>query len=141
MTNETHKVLLSLASNSQQKQNMEAARSLLSGLLADLHYTTEHWTEPVTSHGDRHAVRPSQQATSQRACPRVLYLNQLATGTTDLEAEDLNLRLKEIEQQLGRKHDKSGVVTIDIDLLQHDDTRYHLRDWERDYVKDLLVEL
>lgn len=126
MTNETHKVLLCLASNSQQKQNMEAARSLLSGLLADLHYTTEHWTEPVTS---------------QRACPRVRYLNQLATGTTDLEAEDLNLRLKEIEQQLGRKHDKSGVVTIDIDLLQHDDTRYHLRDWERDYVKDLLVEL
>ena len=141
MTNETHKVLLCLASNSQQKQNMEAARSLLSGLLADLHYTTEHWTEPVTSHGDRHAVRPSQQATSQRACPHVLYLNQLATGVTDMEAADLNLRLKEIEQQLGRKHDKSGIVTIDIDLLQHDDTRYHLRDWERDYVKDLLVEL
>lgn len=126
MTNETHKVLLCLASNSQQKQNMEAARSLLSGLLADLHYTTEHWTDPVTS---------------QRACPHVLYLNQLATGVTDMEAEDLNLRLKEIEQQLGRKHDKSCVVTIDIDLLQYDDTRYHLRDWERDYVKDLLVEL
>ena len=72
---------------------------------------------------------------------RVRYLNQLATGVTDMEAADLNLRLKEIEQQLGRKHDKSGVVTIDIDLLQHDDTRYHLRDWERDYVKDLLVEL
>jgi len=126
MTNETHKVLLCLASNSQQKQNMEAARSLLSELLTYLHYTTEHWTEPVTS---------------QRACPPVLYLNQLATGTTTLEAEDLNLRLKEIEQQLGRKHDKSGVVTIDIDLLQYDDTRYHLRDWERDYVKDLLVEL
>ena len=141
MTNETHKVLLCLASNSQQKQNMEAARRLLEGVISDLGFTSEHWTEPVTSHGDRHAVRPSQQATSQRACPRVLYLNQLATGTTDLEAEDLNLRLKEVEQQLGRKHDKSGVVTIDIDLLQHDDTRYHLRDWERDYVKDLLVEL
>ena len=138
MTNETHKVLLCLASNSQQKQNMEAARSLLSGLLADLHYTTEHWTEPVTTHRDRH---PVQTVSAQGACPHVLYLNQLATGTTTLEAEDLNLRLKEIEQQLGRKHDKSGVVTIDIDLLQYDDTRYHLRDWERDYVKDLLVEL
>lgn len=126
MTNETHKVLLCLASNCQQEQNMEAARSLLSELLTDLHYTTEHWTDPVATHGDKHAV---------------LYLNQLATGTTTLETEDLNLRLKEIEQQLGRKHDKSGVVTIDIDLLQYDDTRYHLRDWERDYVKDLLVEL
>lgn len=141
MTNETHKVLLCLASNCQQEQNMEAARSLLSGLLADLHYTTEHWTEPVATHGD---WLPVQTDSAQGASPHVLrvrYLNQLATGVTDMEAADLNLRLKEIEQQLGRKHDKSGVVTIDIDLLQHDDTRYHLRDWERDYVKDLLVEL
>ena len=138
MTNEMHKVLLCLASNCQQVQNMEAARSLLPELLTDLHYTTEHWTEPVATHGDRH---PVQTDSAQGASPRVRYLNQLATGTTDLEAEDLNLRLKEIEQQLGRKHDKSGVVTIDIDLLQYDDTRYHLRDWERDYVKDLLVEL
>ena len=120
---------------------MEAARGLLSGVLTGLHYTTEHWTDPVTSHGDRHAVRSLAGLTSQRACPRVRYLNQLATGTTNLEAEALNQRLKEIEQQLDRKHDKSGVVTIDIDLLQYDDTRYHLRDWERDYVKNLLVEL
>lgn len=126
MTSKTHSVMLCLASNSLQERNMEAARSLLPELLSDLRYTSEHWTDPVTSHGDRSAVK---------------YLNQLATGTTTLEAEALNLRLKEIEQQLGRKHDKSGIVTIDIDLLQYDDTRYHLRDWERDYVKDLLVEL
>lgn len=118
--------MLCLASNRQQEQNMEAARRLLSGVLADLHYTSEHWTEPVTS---------------QLPCPHVKYLNQLAMGTTTLEAEALVFRLKEIEQQLGRKHDKSGVVTIDIDLLLYDDTRYHLRDWERDYVKKLLEEL
>lgn len=126
MTSKTHSVMLCLASNSQQERNMEAARRLLEGVISGLHFTSEHWTEPVTSHGDRSAVK---------------YLNQLATGTTTLEAEALNLRLKEIEQQLDRKHDKSGVVTIDIDLLQYDDTRYHLRDWERDYVKNLLVEL
>jgi 2-amino-4-hydroxy-6-hydroxymethyldihydropteridine diphosphokinase len=123
MTSKVHKVMLCLASNSQQEQNMEAARRLLTGLLADLHYTSEHWTEPVNS------ARTD------------MYLNQLATGTTDLEAEALNLRLKEMEQQLGRKHDKSGIVTIDIDLLLYDDTRYHLRDWERNYVKDLLAEI
>ncbi|MBR5325100.1 MAG: hypothetical protein IKU49_01255, partial [Prevotella sp.] len=69
MTNEMHKVLLCLASNCQQEQNMEAARSLLPELLTDLHYTTEHWTDPVTSHGDRHAVRSFAGLTSQRACP------------------------------------------------------------------------
>ena len=136
-----HKVILCLASNSNQQQNMEAARKLLSDVLTDLRFTTEHWTEPVTSQGDRHVVRSSQQATSQSACPHVRYLNQLAKGLTTLEPDELNRQLKDIEQQLGRKHDKSGIVTIDIDLLEYDSERYHLRDWERDYVKNRLPEL
>lgn len=118
-----HHVILCLASNTNQQQNMEEARKRLSYLLDDLHFTTEHWTEPVN------ASRPD------------MYLNQLATGTTDLSADDLNKNLKDIEQLLDRKHNKSGVVTIDIDLLEYDGTRYHFRDWERDYVKNLLPEL
>ena len=119
----THRVMLSLASNTRQQRHLEAARRLLPEVIDGLRYTTEHWTEPVDS-----------QRTDQ-------YLNQLATGTTTLDADTLNGRLKAIEQQLDRKHDKRGVVTIDIDLLQYDDTRHHLRDWERNYVKDLLKEL
>ena len=119
----THRVMLSLASNSRQQRHLEAARRLLPKVIDGLRYTTEHWTEPVDS-----------QCTDQ-------YLNQLATGTTTLDADTLNERLKAIEQQLDRKHDKRGVVTIDIDLLQYDDTRHHLRDWERNYVKNLLREL
>lgn len=118
-----HQVILCLASNTNQQQNMEAARRLLGQLLEDLHYTTEHWTEPVN------ALRPDK------------YLNQLAKGCTNIKPDELNRCLKNIEQQLERKHDKSGVVTIDIDLLAYDQERYHLRDWERDYVKDLLSEL
>ena len=123
MTTTTHDVILCLASNCQQKQYLEAARKLLSGVLEDLRYTSEHWTDPVN------AKTPEK------------YLNQLATGLTTLEADELNRQLKDIEQQLGRKHDKSGIVTIDIDLLEYDIERYHLRDWERDYVKNLLPEL
>lgn len=119
----THRVMLSLASNTRQQRHLEAARRLLPEVIDGLRYTVEHWTEPVDS-----------QRTDQ-------YLNQLATGTTTLDADTLNERLKAIEQQLDRKHDKRGIVTIDIDLLQYDDTRHHLRDWERNYVKDLLKEL
>jgi 2-amino-4-hydroxy-6-hydroxymethyldihydropteridine diphosphokinase len=123
MTNSTHQVILGLASNVNHQQNMEVARQLLDHLLENLHFTSAHWTEPVN------ALRPD------------MYLNQLAKGTTNLEPDELNQRLKDIEQQLDRKHDKSGIVTIDIDLLAYDSERYHLRDWERDYVKDLLPEL
>ncbi len=123
MSENGHRVMLCLASNCQQERNMEEARKRLVGVLEDPHYTSEHWTEPVATHGD------------------ALYLNQLVRGTTALGVEALNQRLKEIEREQDRKHDGSGIVTIDIDLLEYDGERYHLRDWGRDYVKDLLPEL
>ena len=49
--------------------------------------------------------------------------------------------LKETEKRLGRTHNEDGIVAIDLDLLQYDGQQYHLRDWERDYVKNLLNEL
>ena len=49
MRNTTHQVLLCLASNTNQQQNMEAARRLLGQLLGNLLFTTEHWTEPVNN--------------------------------------------------------------------------------------------
>ena len=138
MSENLHRVMLCLASNYQQEQYMAAARERVATLMGDLHFTSEHWTEPVATHGDRNAV---QTASTQRSSPHVLYLNQLATGTTTLGVEALNQRLKEIERELDRKHDGSGIVTIDIDLLEYDGERHHLHDWERDYVKDLLIEL
>lgn len=132
MKKDEHRVMLCLASNWQQEHYMEEARRRLEGVLGDLHFTSEHWTEPVG--GTRPSLTPPAQEGK-------MYLNQLATGVTTLEVEELNAMLKEVERQLDRKHDGSGIVTIDIDLLEHDGIRYHLRDWERDYVKELLPEL
>ena len=53
----------------------------------------------------------------------------------------LNEVLKETEKRLGRTHNEDGIVTIDLDLLQYDETQYHLRDWSRSYVKNLINEL
>jgi 2-amino-4-hydroxy-6-hydroxymethyldihydropteridine diphosphokinase len=30
---------------------------------------------------------------------------------------------------------------IDLDLLEYDGMRHHLRDWNRNYVKDLIKEI
>lgn len=123
MNHKEHKIIICLASNIDQKHNMEAAREQLSLLMNDLHYTSEHWTEPV------HSLRSEP------------YLNQLCQGTTTFGPNLLGEVLKEIEKRMGRTHNEDGIVTIDLDLLQYDDQRYHLRDWERKYVKDLLNEL
>jgi len=120
-----HHVILSLAANRYQKSNLAKARQCLGEVFSDLYYTTEQWTEPMSS--TRHD----------------LYLNQLAEGVTELELDTLNLRLKQIETDFGRTAEKRrlGIVPIDLDILEYDGQRYHERDWQRPYVTCLIGEL
>lgn len=123
MTQKQHYIIISLASNEGQEAHLEAARVQLSQLLTEAKFSSEIWTEPVNS------------------SRKVPYLNQLCEGTTGYSMNLLNELLKETEKRLGRTHNEDGIVVIDLDLLQYDDQQYHLRDWERDYVKNLLNEL
>lgn len=118
-------VILSLAANRYQKSNLAKARQRLGEVLTNIHYTTEQWTEPLST---------------KRRDP---YLNQLAQGQTKLGLEELNRRLKQIETDFGRTPEKRqrGIVPIDLDILQYGDQRHHERDWQRPYVADLLGQL
>lgn len=118
-----HEVIISLASNEQAETHLAKARELLKMLIHDLVFTQEKWTEPV------HTIRKSP------------YLNQLCKGTTELGPNLLSEVLKETERRLGRTHNEDGIVVIDLDLMQYDDQRHHLRDWDRDYIKNLINEL
>ena len=71
-----------------------------------------------------------------------MYLNQLVYATTSLSVDELQSALKNIELCLGRTTEdrQKGIVRIDLDLLQYGDQRYHLRDWDRPYIKALLRE-
>ncbi len=68
------------------------------------------------------------------------YINQLVSAETTLSSEDLTSRLKDTEKSLGRTPElrRHGIVPIDLDLLLYDDKHFHLQDWERSYIKDLL---
>ena len=123
MNQKLHQIIISLASNKDQEAHMAAAREQLVQLLTEAHFTSAIWTEPINS------IRKEP------------YLNQLCQGTTALGEGLLCEVLKETEKRLGRTHNEDGIVTIDLDLLQYDGQRHHLRDWDRNYVKDLLNEL
>ena len=123
MTQKEHYIIISLASNENQEANMAAARTQLEQLLTEVKFTSAIWTEPINT---------------LRKEP---YLNQLCKGTTALGEGLLCEVLKELEKRLGRRRNEDGIVTIDLDLLQYDDLRHHLRDWNRIYVKDLINEL
>lgn len=120
----THQTLISLASNYDQEENLHQAHLCLAQILSDCHYTEAIWTEPFSS--------PTKTP---------LYLNQLVSAATQLPVEQLEAALKDIERRMGRTADErqKGIVRIDLDLLQFDDCRYHLRDWDRPYIADLLL--
>ena len=120
-----HRVILSLAANRFQKSNLAKARQCLGEVFSDISYTSEQWTEPMSS---------SRQE---------LYLNQLAEGHTELTLDALNERLKSVETNFGRTPQKRrlGIVPIDLDILEYDGQRYHERDWQRPYVTQLIGEL
>ncbi|MBO7129121.1 MAG: 2-amino-4-hydroxy-6-hydroxymethyldihydropteridine diphosphokinase [Prevotella sp.] len=118
-----HEVIISLASNEDQEANVAKAREQLTQLLAEVHFTSAIWTEPL------HTSRKEP------------YLNQLCRGTTALGEGLLCEVLKEIEKRLGRTRNEDGIVAIDLDLLLYDNRKHHLRDWERIYVKELIGEL
>ena len=117
-----HHVLISLASNHEQKKNLCEAREALAQILSSPQYTPEQWTHPMGKHYGR------------------FYINQLVSAETTLSSEALNLQLKETEIKLGRTAElrRHGTVPIDLDLLLYDDERFHQQDWERSYIKDLL---
>ncbi|MBR1485593.1 MAG: 2-amino-4-hydroxy-6-hydroxymethyldihydropteridine diphosphokinase [Prevotella sp.] len=121
----THQVLISLAANCDQEKNLGEARRRLALVLTDVTFTRELWTDPVGASPHVSSIR---------------YLNQLASGSTKMTVEELCQWLKQTETSMGRTAaDRSkGIVRIDLDLLSYDADRYHLKDWERSYVKLLL---
>jgi 2-amino-4-hydroxy-6-hydroxymethyldihydropteridine diphosphokinase len=118
-----HEVIISLASNENQEANLAKAREQLTQLMVEVHFTSAMWTEPV--------------ATSRKEP----YLNQLCRATTTFGEGLLCEVLKETEKRIGRIKNEDGIVVIDLDLLEYDGQRHHLRDWSRDYVMKLIEEL
>lgn len=94
---------LCLGSNTDAEKNLEKARTMLTGLLPDIHWAEARWTEPVDF------PHPA------------LFLNQTAFFDTHMLCDELRQRFKDIERQCGRlPEDKAqGIVRIDIDLLTY----------------------
>ncbi len=132
---ECYDVIISLASNYQQKENLEEARRRLSQIFLSHYFSRELWTAPL--HSQRCEEEDEKCEDAQES---VRYLNQLAFGKSILNAQELQGRLKFIETEMGRTTEcrQQGIVPIDLDLLLHGHKRYHEADWERPYVKGLL---
>lgn len=119
-----YEILIALGSNLHQKENMAKARRLLSEHFPDVTFSRELWTEPIGLASDK-------------------FLNLLAWAHTSMPADGVLALLKDIEAQCGAsKADKRvGRVEADLDLLSYGGTRYHVQDWQRGYVQELLRDV
>ena len=119
------KCTLCLGSNFNKLTSLEAARQYLLPIFPDIRFDEEQLT-PAIGNGFRSP-----------------FLNQVASFSTALTAEEVRLELKEIERKLGRlPEDKAkGIVRIDIDLLTYGEQILKPADLERDYIQKGLKNL
>ena len=115
----SHRVLIALGSNHRQPVFIQWASQRICVLLDNPQYSDTMWTKDIKGSGR-------------------MYMNRLVAGTTLLSVREIEQKLKEIETEAHRTTDQ---VTIDLDLMQYDSERYHLRDWPRPYISNLLGKL
>ena len=119
-----HTIMLALGSNHEEADaKIAEAIQLMSHHITDLHCTEILTTEPI-------------------GIPSGPFRNCLVTGHTNLDAPALVAVLKRTEHECGDRKSlrRKNVIVMDIDLLLHDAKRYHLKDWEKDYIIQLLPQ-
>lgn len=115
-----HNVLISIGSNVDGKKQMALARRVLAETFADVRFT---------------------RSLTSPACPgNGIYSNMLAEFSTELHEPELVRMLKKLECRMGDSEllRGKGNVMMDLDVLRYEDTKRHLPDWARPYIKRLL---
>ena len=111
-----HRVIIALGSAYLQAVHIQWASERLFTFLDDCTFSKRLWTPDIKGTGK-------------------WYMNRLVYATTTLSVDELQTALKEIEASTGRT---KSLITIDLDLMQYDQQRYHEKDWQRKYIQYLL---
>ena len=114
-----HRVIIALGSNYRQSAHIRWASERLSFLLDNCRLSRMLWTADIKGSGK-------------------WYMNRLVTGYTELSTDQLQQLMKQIEAETGRTPEQ---VTIDLDLMQYDEQRYHEKDWQRPYVTSIINDI
>ena len=120
-----HKVLLSIGTNTDACFNLKRAIDSLHSCFPNIKFTSIIESAP---------------------CGAIFnepFLNTLAYFETNMVKEDIKVRFKSIEKNMGRQpsHKAEGIVIIDIDLIQWNNEVLKPDDFKREYMNELLVQM
>lgn len=122
---EKKRLIIAIGSNYEQESNVRKASNMLRELFSDeISFTKQIWTESIGILSDR-------------------FLNCIATTYSDCSFEELQEKLKNIETLCGNNEEERqhNIVRMDIDILKLGDDKYHVNDWERPYIKELIKDI
>ena len=114
-----YQVLFAIGSTHLHNAHIQWASERLASHLHDICLSRKLWTQDIHGNGQ-------------------WYMNRLAAGYTSLSVDEISATLKQIEAETFRTKD---CVTLDLDLMLYDSERYHLRDWPRPYIQQLLPDI
>lgn len=120
-----YNAIIALGSNHNQQENMARAKNLLAEVFGStLRFSSDQWTQPIGIASD-------------------MFLNCVGIAKTAYSEAEMVSKLKQIEGICGNTKElrQHNIIEMDIDLLQLNDTKYHLSDWQRVYIKELLSDL
>ncbi|WP_297244255.1 2-amino-4-hydroxy-6-hydroxymethyldihydropteridine diphosphokinase [uncultured Prevotella sp.] len=115
-------IIISIGSNYNQKENISFAKKKLTGMLGEqTSFTRDMWTEPVGIQSEK-------------------FINCICISSTKHTLLQLTKAFKQLERKCERskKNDLINKIPLDIDILLYGDQRYHEKDWERQYIQELL---
>lgn len=118
-------IIIAIGSNFFQRKNIEYAKMQLYGMLCDdIVFSKDVWTQPIGINTD-------------------LFLNCICIATTKHNYNQIQNALKRVEKKCGRslKNDRMGHIMLDLDILKFDGERFHEKDWEREYVSELIEDI
>lgn len=115
---------MALGSNTDAETHICAAKRMIENVFSDIVFSSSLLTEPIGIDSDK-------------------FLNCLAVAFTELSKEETEHALKCIERDCGDNEAdrKESKILMDIDILEFEGEKYHIGDWERDYVKTLIKEI
>lgn len=118
------RIIFSLGSNFEQQANMNHAKELLCTFFKDIRFSPLVWTKPIGFVSDR-------------------FLNGLASALSPYTMEQTVEVLKNIELACGSCdwEKKNNLIRMDLDLLQYSQDLFHIDDWERAYIKNLIKDI
>lgn len=125
MIRKMNKILIAIGSNHDAERHLEEVRILLKD-----------------SFGDDIVFSPTlQTADVKKEGPD--FINALAVITTNMSYQEVKALLKKLEEKCGNTKEarKRHEVAMDLDILAFNNRRYHLNDWNRSYIQELIKHL